>query len=345
MLQKRTGPMQQDRQMCQMAVYGSSALPEVHNKRSFSSLPGLFVGLKPNSLSDYSNYSANSPTSPLDFWVFPNPHRSPRSPCEKIWDCDKIGLGIIDSLDESQKASPGKVAESSDFKNIVFRPQLRIRGPKYIQSFGSLDEAGKYFPRKLFESSNGKNLLNSPKLGDHVTSNETPKSLPKNFTFSHTHLKSPLQKLSSNVVFEIGGFPTDSKSSACPLNSPQLDQGSSRIDNFSCTIPSSASEIELSEDYTCVTVHGTNPKTTHIYGDCIIECNSNSPSYDSLNSKIEQPEVTPTPLDTNSATLAWHPSDFFSRCAMCKKTLAAGKDIYIYRFEILLMLLEELYCI
>ncbi|KAK4770058.1 hypothetical protein SAY87_030590 [Trapa incisa] len=325
MSKKMTGRMHQDQQACQITVYGSSALPEVHKKSSFSSLSGIFVGLKANNLSDYSNYSANSPTSPLDFWVFPNPGRSPRSPCEKIWNGDKIGLGIIDCLDDRPR-------ESSDLRNIVFRPQLRMRDPKCIQSFGSLDEAGRYFPKKLLGSSNVKRLVNSPRLGDRFPSHQSPSSLPKNFAFSHAHLKSPLQKGDSNVVFEISDFPTDSKSSACPLNSPKLDQGSSRID-FSCTIPSSASEIELSEDYTCVTVHGPNPKTTHIYGDCIIGCNSNIPSYDSLNNKVEQPDVIPTLLDMNIATSVWHPSDFLTSCAMCKKMLAADKDIYIYRGE------------
>ncbi|KAK4796368.1 hypothetical protein SAY86_028694 [Trapa natans] len=326
MSKKMTGPMQHDQQICQITIYGSSALPEVHKKRSFSSLPGLFVGLKAKNLSDYSNYSTNSPTSPLDFLVFPNPGRSPRSPCEKMWDCDKIGLGIIDSLDD-------RPTESSDFKNIVFRPQLRMRDPKCIQSFGSLDETGKYFPKKLFGSSNGKSPLNSPRFSDSFPSHETPRSLPKNFSFSRVHFKSSLGNEVSNLVFEINDFPTDSKPSTCPLNSPQSGQGSSRMGNFSCTIPTLEAEIKLSEDYTCVTVHGPNPKTTHIYGDCIIVCNTINPSYDSLNNKVEQPVVVPSLLDMNLATSNWHPSDFLTRCAMCKKMLAADSDIYMYRGE------------
>lgn len=30
-------------------------------------------------------------------------------------------------------------------------------------------------------------------------------------------------------------------------------------------------EMELSEDYTCVITHGPNPKTTHIFDDCVVE--------------------------------------------------------------------------
>ncbi|CBI20951.3 unnamed protein product, partial [Vitis vinifera] len=71
----------------------------------------------------------------------------------------------------------------------------------------------------------------------------------------------------------------------------------------------SASEIELSEDYTCVISHGPNPKTTHIYGDCILEfeCSDNSTPYPS--------------------------NDFLSICYSCKKKLEEGKDIYMYRGE------------
>lgn len=30
--------------------------------------------------------------------------------------------------------------------------------------------------------------------------------------------------------------------------------------------------MALSEDYTCIISHGPNPKTTHIFGDCILDC-------------------------------------------------------------------------
>ncbi|CAH9112369.1 unnamed protein product [Cuscuta europaea] len=33
----------------------------------------------------------------------------------------------------------------------------------------------------------------------------------------------------------------------------------------------SLSEMELSEDYTCVITHGPNPKTTRIFGNCVVE--------------------------------------------------------------------------
>lgn len=77
-----------------------------------------------------------------------------------------------------------------------------------------------------------------------------------------------------------------------------------------CTECLSASEIELSEDYTCVISHGPNPKTTRIFDNCIIE------SYCSLSDK-----------SNNSA-----PENFLSFCYTCKKNLEQKNDIYIYRF-------------
>lgn len=40
----------------------------------------------------------------------------------------------------------------------------------------------------------------------------------------------------------------------------------------------SLKEMEMCEDYTCVITHGPNPKTTHIFDDCIVEsCRGNEP--------------------------------------------------------------------
>ncbi|KAL5123697.1 Protein MARD1 [Glycine soja] len=70
------------------------------------------------------------------------------------------------------------------------------------------------------------------------------------------------------------------------------------------------SEMELSEEYTCVIAHGPNPRTTHIFENCIVE------SYCSL------------PNTPNSPSL-----NFLSFCHTCKKHLEQTKDIFIYRGE------------
>ncbi|XP_042457465.1 FCS-Like Zinc finger 8-like [Zingiber officinale] len=58
------------------------------------------------------------------------------------------------------------------------------------------------------------------------------------------------------------------------------------------------SEIELSEEYTCVISHRPDLKTTHFFDDCIVENRSDG---------------------------------FLSFCYGCKKKLGPGMDVYIYR--------------
>ncbi|KAJ6337074.1 hypothetical protein OIU76_006858 [Salix suchowensis] len=72
----------------------------------------------------------------------------------------------------------------------------------------------------------------------------------------------------------------------------------------------SMSEMELSEDYTCVITHGPNPTTTHIFDNCVVE------NYCSL------PDMSKS-----------EPETFLSFCYTCKKNLQQKNDIYIYRGE------------
>jgi len=84
-------------------------------------------------------------------------------------------------------------------------------------------------------------------------------------------------------------------------------------------LPSSSLELltdmELSEDYTCVISHGPNPKTTHIFDNCIVEsCGGNGVV-------ALRKEKCPT-------------DGFLSFCHACKKNLSQGKDIFMYRLAI-----------
>ncbi|KAG5043520.1 hypothetical protein AAZX31_03G137700 [Glycine max] len=76
------------------------------------------------------------------------------------------------------------------------------------------------------------------------------------------------------------------------------------------------SEMELSEEYTCVISHGPNPKATHIFNNCIVV-----ETYCSL------------PQKHNSHHSAATSGNFLSFCYTCKKHLDQTKDIFIYRGE------------
>ncbi|KDP34236.1 hypothetical protein JCGZ_07807 [Jatropha curcas] len=359
MLRKRTRSHQKDQQMGPLTMSDpdsesyiqSDSIGNSHKTNSFFSVPGLFVGSTPKGLSDCD--SVRSPTSPLDFRVFSNlgnPHRSPRSSHigqqnQKSWDCSKVGLSIVNSLDDDEMKHSGKVLRSSESKNILFGQKVRIKTPNFQPN---------------------------------VNSFEAPKSLPRNFAISpHTPIKSPLPKGSSDVVFEIGEALSEpeqyGKIRSCSLDScksfstlsrladrnSNLSSGNSHLNNlttransplqFSGVSPNSnkslhmdlnlapmpvgsasgyiaslsASEIENSEDYTCVISHGPNPKKTHIYGDCILEC------YSDEGKEIGIPQAI-----TSSAIPRTFPlNDFLNFCYHCSKKLEGGKDIYIYRGE------------
>ncbi|KAJ0112988.1 hypothetical protein Patl1_03347 [Pistacia atlantica] len=81
----------------------------------------------------------------------------------------------------------------------------------------------------------------------------------------------------------------------------------------------SVTEMELSEDYTCVISRGANPKTTHIFDNCIIE------SYCSSSEKPNFPLENNNNININN--------NFLSFCHTCKKNLEQKNDIYIYRGE------------
>ncbi|XP_022131379.1 uncharacterized protein LOC111004616 isoform X1 [Momordica charantia] len=348
MLRKRTRSVQKDQYIMNQLNAPCSG-SELHHPKCSSIFKRchLFTGLSPKG-SDSD--SAKSPTSPLDFWVFSglgNPLRSPRSSSNeghrKNWDSSKVGLSIIDSLDDDSKLF-GKVLRSSDSKTVLF-------GPRSVAK-----------------------TVNCPSWANLF---QGPKSLPKNYAISPLlKTKSPIEQGNSDVIFEIGETPLESEpfgknysrsfdsyrsfalpsgltghslgssttteslasprladehrdSEKCPLAEPCLvSLGVSGYNGFKR--PLSATEIELSEDYTCVISHGPNPKTTHIFGDCILECHSN---YLSSSSENEMKDIgLPHPVKSLDISTSYSLSDFLSFCYSCHKKLEEGKDIYIYRF-------------
>jgi len=85
----------------------------------------------------------------------------------------------------------------------------------------------------------------------------------------------------------------------------------------------SASEMELSEDYTCVITHGPVPRTTHIFDNCIVESCCGVVGF-STSLKKDNNRF----LGDGSS---YPPNNFLSFCSACKNKLEQGKDIYMYR--------------
>ncbi|KAF5943072.1 hypothetical protein HYC85_020714 [Camellia sinensis] len=103
-------------------------------------------------------------------------------------------------------------------------------------------------------------------------------------------------------------------------NSGRENQNSTRV--FAGCL--SASEMELSEDYTCVISHGPNPKTTHIFDNCVVEscCGVVGISGGRKENGFY-----------GNGSMRYPSESFLSFCYTCKKNLGQGKDIYIYRGE------------
>ncbi|KAL8063426.1 hypothetical protein ABFX02_01G025600 [Erythranthe guttata] len=339
MLRKRTRSHQRDQHMnnsmpdsVSESYFHSDTSTQKHKNDTFTKAPGLFVGFNPKSS---ESDSVRSPTSPLDFRIFSglgNPFRCPKTQnegCVKSWGCSKVGLSIIDSLDTETKQA-GEFNRPSENKNILFGRQVNIPCPIFC-------------------------------------SHEKTNSLPKDVAaFSK---RANVRKGDSSVVFEIGeaSFEPESNGAtrACSMDSSgrylknfgnrksRFGSGNLVRENVNVNVnvmnPTPlesgfiipASEIELSEDYTCVITHGPNPKVTHIYGDCILERHKdeNFEFFKKIDDgrgcilerqkeekieffkKIEDGGAS-NPLD----------DDFLKFCYSCHKNLD-GEDIYMYRGE------------
>ncbi|CAI0400777.1 unnamed protein product [Linum tenue] len=96
------------------------------------------------------------------------------------------------------------------------------------------------------------------------------------------------------------------------ISNPQLPDSSKESPRV-VTECLSATEMELSEDYTCVISRGANPKTTHIFDNCVVE------NYFG----VSEDSGSAVPDNKN----------FLSICYTCKKSLEQKGDIFIYRGE------------
>ncbi|KAI6683665.1 hypothetical protein NL676_029578 [Syzygium grande] len=84
-----------------------------------------------------------------------------------------------------------------------------------------------------------------------------------------------------------------------------------------------ASEMELSEDYTCVISHGPNPKIGHTFDDCIVESCCGDFGFAS-----DLKENGWLSDEQSSGSLS---RSFLCFCCTCKKNLGQGSDIYVCR--------------
>ncbi|KAL6556598.1 hypothetical protein OROGR_005886 [Orobanche gracilis] len=343
MLRKRTRSHRKDQDTNHLisdaisASYFHSDTWTQNQKPNSLKMPGLFVGFSPRSSSDTE--SVPSPTSPLDFRIFSsfgNPFRNPKSQNEaqhKSWILGKVGLSIIDSLDNKIK-EPGNVFQSFDKKNILFERQMSIRSldfgshvtsseaPKNAPVFVA-DSVGKGSPDVLFEIGNppfepstrkenslGARSMDSVNYGSYLT--------------GFGNLKSG---------FGSGSLVLENTKNLMPLESGDIVESlklGSISNDTSYIGPVPVSEIEHCEDYTCVRIHGPNPKVTHIFRDRVLDCRNDEVTV--FLEKIKNDDKTIEAGGPSHVTVSYPSNSFLKFCYSCKKELD-GEDIYMYRGE------------
>ncbi|XP_019189883.1 PREDICTED: uncharacterized protein LOC109184342 [Ipomoea nil] len=285
-----------------------------HKNNSFCNIPGLFLGF--NRKGSESG-SLSSPTCTLDLRVFSSFanrfkfRRSSNEGSQKPWDCSKVGLSIIGSLDDELEQM-GKTSPRSESKSIVFGPQMQ----SFQMHFGSFETVCAQTKPPGFEKSGSSDVLfvsgDSPLYQDSFGDIRScsPDSGQSGSQLSCSNSNSEL--ISSSLVFEKGMNPEVSSKPASSI---------------------SAIEIQRSEYYTCVKTHSPYPKVTHIFGDCILEWPNHELTDSSKKGEkgIELPMAMGTSDGFKNRT-AYPSSDFLSFCHHCKKELD-GEDIYIYRGE------------
>ncbi|CAN6442143.1 unnamed protein product [Victoria cruziana] len=300
--------VQKDMSKSELMSDSCSKLSPKPMSTSFFSIPGLFVAFSSKALSDCD--AVRSPTSPLDakiFSAFGSSLWSQRSDLDglqnqkKSWCSKGVGLGIVDSLSDVRTHQPPNSLGKAESKNILFGPQLRISVPQCKEDQNDCWE----------------------KIGSCVTS---PKSLP-NYVFSAKCLAKPGLSHLGCPQFAAEQNLNASDTVKTGLPQPNVDvRHVTASSNGDLSASFSAGEIELSEDYTCVITRGPNPKTKHIYGDFILE-EDHSPETPLTN----KPEGTGEVAQTYCNYFGM--GDFLSTCYTCKKKLADGEDIYMYRGE------------
>ncbi|MQM17973.1 hypothetical protein Taro_050956 [Colocasia esculenta] len=316
---------------------------------SFFSLPGLLVGFT-KGMADAD--SAGSPTSPLDCRLFSGfgSHfaRSPRSPgaadaARKSWDCDRVGLGLVDSLSDGGETCRSVFLGSPENRKILLGSQTRINIPCPKSRLDRLlaDSSAtspKSLPKNYVISSNNRNASPcfkpvSPEKGERASVarfelgelGKIQSCCSPHIDRSPSHISEARHSESKNASLISPPFAGGTKFESCSGSLP---------DAYGFLGSLSASDIEQSEDYTCIISHGPNPKTTRIFGDCILESRRTGDTY-GCSDRDQWGEEGKGCLWTVMCLenpMSFPSEDFLRVCFSCQKKLE-GEDIYVYRGE------------
>ncbi|CAL9180747.1 unnamed protein product [Musa hybrid cultivar] len=299
MLRKSSGPVRKDQSKGYLMYHSASGC--CFSSDGVVKKTGVRFGSKGSLESD----AVWSPASPLD-----KGFSSGINGRNKCWDGSRVGLGLIDALGD--ESSPwGKVFGFPRNENIVFASQMRsnISIPKSHQvglGDDSLGAAPKSLQPRIGSSKPGSvcSGMTIELKGCRLEHEEFGllHSCPVDTGRSLLLTKSIGNILRSNSEVLV----SDSENSMDSWSLAKEDTSFSSSYEFISSL--SASEIEQSEDYTCITSHGPNPKKTHIFGDCILDSHC-----------IESPTIRNKQRKDNEGS--------------CKKNSEGGKHICMHRVK------------
>ncbi|CAL9104959.1 unnamed protein product [Musa textilis] len=357
MLRKRSRPVQNDQSKgflmshpASGSGFPSDGLVKRTSCASFLNVHGHLVGFSnKKGLSESGTVWGH--TSPLDkvlssignsFLGFPT--RSTTGIINgrlKCWDSSRVGLGLVDTLNDEAKPCV-EVLGSSESRNIVFGSQMRLNfsTPRSHQvglrddPLGAAPQIRSSKPRsvcsematelegsKLAHEEYG--LLRSCSVDTGGFSLLLTKSIGNNPKSNSEILQSESMNILDSSPPAKGDTIFDKISGSLPISI-----GSSH--RFIGSL--SASEIEQSEDYTCIISHGPNPRMTHIFGDCILESHSiESPNIRNKHRKDDEGSTWLS--ETSEEKLSCFLNDSLSFCFSCRTKLEEGKDICMHRGE------------
>ncbi|KAL8548285.1 hypothetical protein ACS0TY_007563 [Phlomoides rotata] len=253
---------------------------------------------------------------------FHSPTKTPSSPISSFLGSPRFFNGFL-SKNLFDSESPTSIL---DAKN----------SPNFVNPFGLERSLSK--PRAPSPEPNSANKTESEAIGLALIDSIIDENLDQNYgKFSNKPINRMAlfgSKLNVQIPITKPTYPLSPvESPKSPADFGIKTRNSHFLSPFSSSSPAkdftrqlSLKEMELSEDYTCVIIHGPNPKTTHIYDNCIVE--SSCVDNDDL---ISEEKMKDSGSDTN---LSSPPSlNFMSFCHTCKDVLGQDRDIYIYRGE------------
>ncbi|KAL8100794.1 hypothetical protein AgCh_032875 [Apium graveolens] len=202
----------------------------------------------------------------------------------------------------------------------VNKPTLMLESPRFSNfgtPFGFYDRNTVKCPRAATE--NKQFMIEDTKIGLALINDDQSSDHYKKFSRQNSCTRAQLGSKLKICIPDIPGISTQSSQFSDDLLTPssglnsEVQAGGSPNISTACL---SWSEMELSEDYTCVISHGPNPKTTRIFDNCIVESCCGVVALSDLK---------------NEYNLSSPSQSFLSSCHTCNKNLGQGNDIYMYR--------------